>query len=142
MKTRLPGFGLLGLLMVIPACSSPGGSVRLDLDRQEVIEFRGHEYTTTLRGIAIAESDLVPAGTAILTHTGVIDASVWALPGVDPAKLIVVRTPPGFDEPGWVVGEFIYFQRKGVAGTVQEACAFFADPTPGCPSMDRSPGPS
>jgi hypothetical protein len=137
---------LLGISVVAWGCSplgpSPEPSFRIDLDRQESIVFRGTDYVTSLRGVAIEGSDLIPVGTAILAHTAVIDPSVWALPGIDPSKLVVLRTPPGFDEPGWDIGEFIYFTRKGLFGTVTEACPYYADPTPGCPNMYASPTPS
>lgn len=122
-----------------PLGSSPRPSFRIDLDRQESIVFRGTDYVTILRGVAIEEGDLIPVGTATLAHTGVVDPTVWALPGIDPSKLVVLRTPPGFDEPGWNIGQFIYFTRKGLVGTVAEACPHFADPTPGCPNMYPSP---
>ena len=107
-----------------------------------MINFRGSDYTTIRRGINLHELDLIAIGTANLIHTGVLDPSVWALPGVDPAKLIVVRTPPGFEEPGWTVGEFVYFTRKDLVGAIPEACPYFAGPTPGCPNMYPSPSPS
>lgn len=137
---------LAAIAVVVCGCTplerSSTPSFRIDLERQESIVFRGTDYLTTRRGVAIEESDLIPVGTATLAHTAVIDPSVWALPGIDPSKLIVLRTPPGFDVPGWNIGEFIYFTRKGLVGTVIEACPYYAAPTPGCPNMYPSPLPS
>jgi hypothetical protein len=142
-RFRSPGArprAILASLLLLSACAPPDESVvHVDLDRQEMIQFRGGEYTTIRRGINLEESELIPIGTATLTHTRVVDSSVWALPGVDPAKLIVLRTPPGFDEPGWIVGDFVYFTRMDIVGAIPEACPFFADPTPGCLNMYPSP---
>jgi hypothetical protein len=130
----------MSLLLTVAACTgTEQPSVRFNGELQETIIYRGAAYHTLLRGIAIDESQLIPIGTATLQATGVVDPSVWALPGVNPAQLIVMRTPPGFDEPGWNVTDFIYFQREGVAGWIPEACPYYADPTPGCPNMDPSP---
>jgi hypothetical protein len=122
-----------------PLAASPEPSFRIDLERQESIVFRGTEYVTIRRGVAVEESELIPIGTATLAHSGVVDPSVWALPGIDPSKLVILRTPPGFEEPGWNITGFTYFTRKGLVGTVTEACPYYADPTPGCLNMYSSP---
>ncbi len=57
-----------------------------------------------------------PLGTATLAHTTVVDPSVWAFPG--------------------------YFQRKGLVGTVAEACPYYADPYRVAQNLYPSPGPS
>lgn len=137
---------LVGIVAGVGGCSPIGPSqtrsYRVDLEREETIVVRGTDYVTNRRGVAVDESDLVPIGTATLAHTAVVDSSVWALPGIDPSRLVVLRTPPGFAEPGWNVGDFIYFTRRGIVGTVAEACQYYADPTPGCANIGASPRPT
>jgi len=136
---------ILGVLLVVVACSpfgSPQPTERVDVETEQSIVFRGNRYVTNMRGIALEESKLIPLGTATLEHTGVIDTTVWALPGVNPATGIVLRMPPGFDEPGWNITGFIFFVKKGLSGSPPEVCPYWADPTPGCPNWYSTPKPS
>jgi hypothetical protein len=114
--------------MVVAGCASPSacGGLFGPGSCGSTIEFAGSRHTgMSAEDLEIEEADLDLIGTADSVTSAVGGPEVYALEGVSPDNLVVMRTPEGSD-PAYII------YRPGELEYSAALCEYFRDPPAEC----------
>lgn len=128
------------VLAVVAGCSFSSIRTETHPEFAPVVRFGGRDYVATIpSGASIRESDLSPLGPAerIGETVHVIEPTVYALRGVDAARIMIMKAAPSGDGP------YLMFIADGVLTGAGENELFTAVPElwPYYPGLGNSPSP-